>query len=393
MSTFEEIAEALATRVANLEPDCYAGRDAARLTEVTARIERLAGTAKALLARRAADTGGWAAGSQALSAEQWLAGVSGISEHAARESLTTAERLDQLPAVAEHARAGDLSLTQATLVAAAATVDPASEHTLLRTARRTGHKGLRAETQRVLAAATDAEAAHARALKDRQVRHWANGVATDGRFSGPTSEWRKVLQALEPLEREAFVAARLDGRRESPDAYRWDALVALAERSLTGGEVAPTASKKARRVTRLRVDVARLLRDEPAAGEVCEIPGVGPVPVSVARAELPHGLLELVISDGVDVRTVVTATRHIPEALKVAIEERDPACKIDQCDRTDHLEGHHLHGFATHRRTSYDDVGNVCPEHHDLLTHRGYSVDVDPDGFWRLRAPPDQEVA
>ena len=59
------------------------------------------------------------------------------------------------------------------------------------------------------------------------------------------------------------------------------------------------------------------------ADRVAALPGFGPVPVSHARRVLSHGLLELVLHDGTDVRAVVTKTRHVPEALKVAIEERD----------------------------------------------------------------------
>ena len=124
---------------------------------------------------------------------------------------------------------------------------------------------------------------------------------------------------------------------------------------------------------------------------MCEIPGVGPVPVAHARKVLSHGLLELVISDGVDVQTVVSTTRHVPKALKIAIEERDPTCNVRGCDRTDHLERHHLEGgFAEHHLTTYKLLGNACPHHHDLITHDHYDVIVNDDGSWTLR-PPDEQ--
>jgi len=50
---------------------------------------------------------------------------------------------------------------------------------------------------------------------------------------------------------------------------------------------------------------------------------------------LPHGLLELVITDGIDVQTVVSTTRHIPRALQIALDERDGrCCKVRGCERT-----------------------------------------------------------
>jgi hypothetical protein len=65
----------------------------------------------------------------------------------------------------------------------------------------------------------------------------------------------------------------------------------------------------------LRVDLAALRRGELGQGEVCEIPGVGPVPLAVARQLLGDAFLKLVITDGVDVQSVchIGLHRHRPE--------------------------------------------------------------------------------
>jgi hypothetical protein len=114
------------------------------------------------------------------------------------------------------------------------------------------------------------------------------------------------------------------------------------------------------------------------------------VPVSHAREVLSHGLLELVLHDGKDVRAIVTKTRHVPEALKIAIQERDQHCKVQGCDATEHLERHHVDEFAIHQVTSYDVLGNVCPDHHDRITYDRYTVEVHDDGSWTLH-PPDEQ--
>ena len=160
-------------------------------------------------------------------------------------------------------------------------------------------------------------------------------------------------------------------------------------------EQRPTAStKKPKPVVRARVDLAALRRGHTEPGETCEIPGVGPVPVKVARDVLgDDGLLELVVTDGVDVQTVVSATRHFPRALATAIDERDQTCKIGGCERSDHLERHHVEEFAGGGPTSYANTGKVCPTHHDLLSYDGHTIEIHPDGTWRLRAPPGQDAA
>jgi hypothetical protein len=398
---FEEIAEVLAERVATLEPERYSGVDAARLAVVAARCERLSATAKMLLARRAADSGGWADASSAVSPEQWLARLSGQSEAAARDTLTTAERLDALPATAERLRAGELSPAQAAQVSAGATADPSAESRLLDVAEHEGLRELRAEKDRVVAAVSDETTGRARARRERHLRTWVDGFATRGSFSGPTEEVAEILEALRPLQREAFDAARRGGEYEPAATYRFDALVALARGAgadahhdpATRGSDAPTRSR--RDGVRIRVGLDRLLGRDCAPGEeMCEIPGVGPVPVAHAREVLSHGLLELVITDGVDVQTVVSSTRHIPTALRIAIAERDDhRCKVRGCDRRHGIEHHHTLGFAQHRLTRYNTLGVLCSRHHHLVHHRGHQIIENPDGTWRLRAPPSTSAA
>jgi hypothetical protein len=391
MFKIEEVRDLAREAVAELDSACLDGRDAARLAEAAAEGAKLLDAATAMLAKRAADTNAWRRTSHAATPEQWLAAATGRTEGAAREALSTAQRLESLPATAEQLRSGALSLTQAAQVSAAAIVDPGAEEHLLRTAKRSGMRELRAERERVIAAATDETEAHERARRDRHLRTWTQGFATHGSFSGPNTEVAKILAALEPLAKARFDEARRSGERESHDAYRFDALVALSE----GAPAA--ATRAAPHAVRVRVDLPALLRGRTASGETCEIPGVGPVPVTHAREVLSHGLLQLVIADGVDVRTVVSNTRYVPTALKIAIAERDHTCKIRGCDGDRMLERHHTPPFEESHRTTYRELGNLCPKHHDLVTHRGYATSANHDGTWALHAPahapPDEAAA
>jgi len=140
---------------------------------------------------------------------------------------------------------------------------------------------------------------------------------------------------------------------EGADAYRFDALIALAHGSSSARDTeADRSIDRSRDVTRIRIDLNSLLSGRTEPGEVCELPGVGPIPVSHARKVLSHGLLELVITDGVDVQAVVSTTRHVPNVLRIAIEERDPTCKIRDGDADQHLHRHHVDEYVKHRRTT-----------------------------------------
>jgi len=390
MFRLEEIADELREIAAGVEPREFAGADAARLTATAAEAERLCAAIKVLFARRAVDGNAWRRGSDAILPEQWFARLSGCSESEARRELRMSEKLAELPATEAKLRDGSLSLDQAALVTRGASADPTAETVLLRTARKGEMRNLRAETERVVAAATDEAEGRAAAHRDRHLRTWTRGFATEGAFSGPTEEIAVLLEALKPLEQAAFDAARKAGTHESHDAYRYDALIGLA-RDAAGGNTRESSNDLP--VGRIRVDLGRLLGHDDEPGEICEIPGVGPVPVAHARKVLSHGLLELVITDGVDVQTVVSTTRHVPTALKIAIEERDQSCSVEGCDRTDHLERHHVEEYAQNHLTTYEILGRLCPLHHDLVTYEGYTVERNPDGSWTLRPPDEQRDA
>jgi hypothetical protein len=79
-------------------------------------------------------------------------------------------------------------------------------------------------------------------------------------------------------------------------------------------------------------------------GEVCEIAGVGPVPVATARALLGDAVLKLVLTQGVDVRNVTSLGRGPTAAQKVALLWEQPTCAVEHCGRRARLEADHAHG-------------------------------------------------
>ncbi len=68
----------------------------------------------------------------------------------------------------------------------------------------------------------------------------------------------------------------------------------------------------------LRLDVAALWRGFALGDELCELTGVGPIPVEVARCLLGDAVLKLVITKGVDVASVTSLTRGPTQAMPAA---------------------------------------------------------------------------
>jgi hypothetical protein len=133
------------------------------------------------------------------------------------------------------------------------------------------------------------------------------------------------------------------------------------------------------------VDLDALVRGHAEPGEICEIPGVGPVAVAIARSVLcGDALLQLVITNGIDVSTVVSDSRYVRKALQIALEERDPVCVVPGCQTDEPLERDHWRtDFAKDGATELDNLVRVCSWHHSLKTHHGWRLEGGP-GKWRF---------
>jgi hypothetical protein len=136
----------------------------------------------------------------------------------------------------------------------------------------------------------------------------------------------------------------------------------------------------------LRVDVAALRRGRVDGEELCEIRGVGPVPVPVAERLLGQAVLHLVITRGTDVLNVTHLGRGPTAAQKIALAWASPGCIVLGCWRT-RTENDHREPWAQTRHTRLDELDPLCTYHHDLKTRFGWAL-VDGTGKRRM-VPPD----
>ena len=333
---------------------------------------------------------------------EWLTRRLGTTESDAVDALKTARALDELRDTAQALRTGALSPQQVAAVADAAKADPACEARLLRLAARESLRGLRKERDRVKAAADpDADARFQRIHRERYLRAWTDADGA-GRGSWSTTADRQavILAAIRRAQDEVFDDARRRGEREPADAYAVDALAALAAAS-TGstGSIASTGSAGAPRRRSLppkaivRIDHAALTRGHTTTGEVCEIAGVGPLPVSVVRDLVDGGdvFLAAVVTKGVDVTNVVHLGRR-PNALQqTALQWRDVECCIEGCPRPPTEWDHHDDWARTHQ-THLPSLGGMCDHHHAHKTNKGYRLaPSEIPGKKRLLAPDNPD--
>jgi len=125
-ATHERIGELhglLAAEVRALDPDVVLATESPALWQTFDGIERLAASAKVLLARRVEDSHAWKRAGYKSPAE-YLAAKAGVTTGRARGDLETSKRLGAQPSLSEACRRGEVSATQAEAISGAAAADP-----------------------------------------------------------------------------------------------------------------------------------------------------------------------------------------------------------------------------------------------------------------------------
>lgn len=347
------------------------GPEAAKLVEFATKGERLFSFLRAEAARVVAESGEWEK-QGARSPDAWLASKAGVTQGRARESLETATRLEQRPTLAKEFRAGRLSETQTAVIADALEADPSAEAHLIATARRSGVAGLRREADRVRASAdTDEVARHERIHRQRYLRLFVDGEGA-GRIDGKVTKDRLAIleAALRPIAERIFDQARTQDRRESSEAYLADALVVLA----SAGNVGAASGGRVPATIHILCDLGAWRSGHTHPGETCEIDGVGPIPVEVARRFADDAFFTTVLTDGIEIRKVHHFGRHINAVLKTALLVRDRQCQVPGCDVRTGLEIDHEFDHAKRGPTSLANTGRKCVGHHDLKTNFGFGL-------------------
>ncbi len=387
---------------ASMEVDCFDAARAARLVSSGERVRRLGDAIRTIAVGQVERTNGWK-GQGAKSISEWLATETDCARYEAQSVVVLANQLQHLPVTQAALRSGTLSGTQAVEVARGAIVAPNTETQLLNLAKHATVRDLRDATSRVVAAATDEAERHRQVHKSRYLKSWTD---TDGSFNlkarMTVANGALVMAALKPMQEEIFKQARKSGAHERPEAYAADALMALCEKasaSDSGAGASVTKTSRPNAVMHIRVDIDALKRGRTEHGEICEIAGVGPIPVATATEYLGEAFLKLLVMDGTEIRTIAHMGRAIPAKLRTAVEERDRVCQVPTCDMTMGLEIDHIVPFAEGGAASLENLVRLCKRHHLLKTHDGYrlikieasegEIGVAKETRWDWRAPPD----
>ena len=338
--------------------------------DLFARASKLAGAGTLLVAPVIDELGAFRRNGHRNTAD-FLASLNGVSTGAAIGMVNTGKKLQESPETESDVRNGDLSATQAGVITGAHKHD---QKKLRKAAKRRGMKGLKEEAERCAAARRSEEDAmerYRRVQRDRYLRMFERDGGVAGSFFVTPDEAARIKSGIAAERERLFRQAHRDGNYENNDAYAIDALVNV----VAGAAPKPARPKAA---LSLRADMTAIIRGWLELGEKCEIEGVGPIPVTVARWLLGSANAYGELVDGNDVRAITTMTRMIPTKLDRALRARSLTCEVPGCDVSVGLERDHIDGVAEGGPTSLDNLCLLCRLHHRLKTLFG----------WRLTGPP-----
>ena len=401
--------------VGRVDPDRWTGEQAEAALQAFDELERLAAAGRALASGRVASSGTWRHRGDRTAADA-VARSTGRSFGEARADISLAAALDLHPELDAVVRAGEVSAAAARLIAPAVEVDADALGALVRCARSRGLRALRETAREVIARGEEPAARRRRVRAARSCRTWTDPDGTwRAALAGTVEDGARIEKLLDLHQRHVFAEARSAGARDPYEAYRFDALLRALSLSVVepgaweDGDAAdgttlpaarPTVQRSAlRHAVLIRVDWAALRRGRVAAGETCEIDGVGPVGVDevlrILRDDDP--IVKALLVRGRDVLRLATLDRSLKDDLRLAVRERDRTCAVPGCDHRSFLDLDHEQPFARQGPGSYQNLRPLCRWHHRLRTTEGYDLRgpvgsrewVHPDGRVLAVEEPD----
>ena len=298
----DEAIELLEKANADLEPELLSVPEAKERLKAYVRAQRLAAFGVAALSRKLDDV-----------AE--LARVTGTSLGRAKETVTTGRILRNSDDLSDALRHGDVSLEQAAEIAKAEESSPGAAPELLAVAQRESFNVLR---ERARKAKLEAEQHNDLAQRQRDARS-ARSYSDDLGMVNIhlTLEPHVGTPIVARAEAEAARQARTARKNDSPEPFERHLADAFAALLCDSGK---GRAKRPELVVLVSHDVAKRGWRDVRDGELCKIPGVGPVSPQVAKEIAQDAFLNGVFYDGVDLRNFARWTRNIPVEVAVALE-------------------------------------------------------------------------
>jgi Domain of unknown function (DUF222)/HNH endonuclease len=312
----------------------------------------------------------------ATSMVAWLVQRCGVAAGTAREWVTAAGKLQELPRISDALSKGKLSFDQVKPLVEVA--KPETDATLAEQATHWSAKQVR-ELATAARNQTDQQATGAFARRF---------LRFDDR--------RRSLAGMLPADQYAVVKSALVARasqrmsnRTPFDQRMADALVAVCQVGAPGGagrggENQAGGMRRNRPTVVVHADLSFLAGGAGSA----ELDVLGPVSQEVAR-RLACDAKVLVSSDDSNGQSLnLGRTRRDPtDAQRIEIRRRDKGCRFPGCTHTEFTDVHHVLHWVDGGRTDLDNLTELCDQHHRAVHEMGWKMSGDANMELTFRSP------
>jgi hypothetical protein len=355
----DQAVELLEKANADLQPELLPASEARGLLASYARARRLVDFGIAGLSRKLDDA-------------SELARVTGTSTGEAKAVVSTGKVMATSAELSAALQQGDISLDQASEIASAEESCPGAATELVAVAQKESFHVLRDKARKAKLEAEQHRDLGARQHASRYARSHLDDLGMV-----------HIHLALQPhvgspvVARAEAEAARMakkarggsgNGSKEPFERHLADAYASLLSGSAKG------RARRPELVVLVSHEVVKRGWTDVREGELCKIPGVGPVSPQVAREIAGDAFLSGVFFDGKDLRNFARWTRNIPIEVLVALELGEPpsfdgVCCVD-CGNRFGTEFDHVTPRSIHGPTSQPNLKPRCWSCHQAKTKR-----------------------
>jgi hypothetical protein len=280
-----------------------------------------------------------------------VADATGVSLGKAKAAVDTGKSLKGADEVRDAFKSGEISVDQASEIAKAEQASPGSSTELLKVSHEESFQALREKSRKVVLNAEQHRGLAERQHESRRGRSHQDelGMISINLLLEPHVGVPIVTRAEAEAER-LFRSAKKGGRPEPFERHLADAYACL----LSGGTT--IKPRKPELVVLVSHEIAKRGWNDMKEGEVCKIPGVGPISPETARAIASDAFLTGLFYDGTDLRHFRRWTRNTPLEVLLALQLGEPpefeGVKCIDCgyrfrNEKDHTAPHVAGGFAS----------------------------------------------
>jgi hypothetical protein len=310
----------------------------------------------------------------ATSMVAWLVQRCGVTATTAREWVTAAAKLHQLPKISDALSQGKLSFDQVKPL-----VEVAKPETDAKLAEQATHWSAKQVRELAIAA-----------------RNQSDGQATGfyARRFLRFDDRRRSLTGVLPEDQYAVVKSSLIARasrrlrdRTPFDQRMADALVAVCKSDATGEtpqEARAGGMRRNRPTVVVHADMSFLVGGEGGA----ELDVLGPLSREVAR-RLACDAKVLVSADGPTGQSLnLGRTRRDPtDAQRIEIRRRDKGCRFPGCTYTEFTDVHHVWHWIEGGPTDLYNLVELCDRHHRCVHEMGWKMSGDANVEITFKSP------